>query len=106
PLPACSKRQSTAWQRLQPCLASSEALLSPVFSDRTLLTPGATGDSRPSPIQFIEARLRQKFSRLSVPPKSVVKFVESTRTIFPARCPFGGIQSRQLNSLFPAAVNG
>lgn len=53
-----------------------------------------------------EARFRQKFARLSVPPKSVVKFVESTSTIFPARCSFGGIQSRQLNSVLPAIVKG
>ena len=41
------------------------------------------------------ARLCQKFSRLSVPPKSVVKFVESTSTMSPARCPVGGIQIRR-----------
>jgi len=32
--------------------------------------------------------------------------VESTSTISPARCSFGGIRSKQLNSLFPAAVKG
>ena len=31
------------------------------------------------------ARLCQKFLRLSVPPNSVVKFVESTSTMSPAR---------------------
>ena len=34
-----------------------------------------------------------------MPPKSVVKLVESTRTMSPALCSFGGIHSRQLNSL-------
>jgi hypothetical protein len=38
------------------------------------------------------------FLRLSVPPKSVVKFVESTRTMSPARQPDGGIQISALNS--------
>lgn len=52
------------------------------------------------------ARLRQKFLRLSVPPKSVVKFVESTRTISPDRWFFGGIQISALNSVLPAAVKG
>jgi hypothetical protein len=55
---------------------------------------------------LIVARFLQKFSRLSVPPKSVVKLVESTKTISPARCSFGAIQRRQLNSVLPAAVNG
>ena len=41
-----------------------------------------------------------------MPPKSVVKLVESTSTMSPARCSFGGIQSRQLNSVLPAAVKG
>ena len=39
-----------------------------------------------------------------MPPKSVVKLVESTSTMSPARCSFGGIQSRQLNSVSPAAL--
>jgi hypothetical protein len=30
-------------------------------------------------VHFIRAKFRQKFRRLSVPPKSVVKLVESTR---------------------------
>ena len=60
----------------------------------------------PASGHLINARLRQKYSRLSVPPKSVMKFVESTRMMSPARCPFGGIQMRQLNSLLPAAVKG
>src|ERR1700730_7536588 len=67
---------------------------------QTLQAPIGTG------VHFIRARFRQKFSRLSVPPKSVVKFVESTSTMSPARCLFGGIQSRQLNSVLPAAVKG
>jgi hypothetical protein len=45
------------------------------------------------------ARLCQKFSRLSVPPNSVVKFVESTSTMSPARWPAGDIQIRALNSV-------
>ena len=39
---------------------------------------------------FIIATFRQRFCRLSVPPKSVVKLVESIKTISPARCSFGG----------------
>ena len=41
-----------------------------------------------------------------MPPKSVVKFVESTRTMSPARRPDGGIQISALNSVLPAAVKG
>ena len=52
------------------------------------------------------AIFRQKFFRLSVTPNSVVKCVESTSTMSPARCLSGGIHSRQLNSVLPAAVNG
>ena len=37
-------------------------------------------------VHFIRAKFRQKFCRLSVPPKSVVKFVEFTSTMSPARC--------------------
>jgi hypothetical protein len=37
-------------------------------------------------VHFIRAKFFQKFCRLSVPPKSVVKFVESTSTMSPARC--------------------
>ena len=59
-----------------------------------------------SGVHCISAKFRQKFSKLSVPPKSVVKLVESTSTMSPARCPFGGIQSRQLNSVLPAALKG
>src|SRR4029077_884492 len=55
---------------------------------------------------FISARFRQKFSMLLETPKSTVKCVESVITISPARCSFGGSQSRQLNSLLPASVNG
>src|SRR5688572_10487472 len=54
----------------------------------------------------IVARFFQKFFKLSVPPNSVVKLVESTITMSPARLPTGGSQSRQLNSVLPAAVNG
>src|SRR6478672_2193118 len=57
-------------------------------------------------VHFIRATFRQKFLRLSVPPKSVVKLVESTSTTSPARCISGGIHSRQLNSVLPAAVKG
>src|SRR6187431_2448091 len=57
-------------------------------------------------VHFINARFRQRFARLSVPPKSVVKWVESMSRMSPARCSVGGIHSRQLNSLFPAAVKG
>ena len=52
------------------------------------------------------ARLCQRFLRLSVPPKRVVKWVESIRTMSPARWPVGDIQISALNSLLPAAVNG
>ena len=48
----------------------------------------------------------QKCSRLSVPPNKVVKIVESASRISPPRVPFGGIQMNELNSRFPAAVNG
>ena len=41
-----------------------------------------------------------------MPPKSVVKFVESTSTMSPARSPVGGIQISALNSVLPAAVKG
>jgi hypothetical protein len=41
-----------------------------------------------------------------VPPKSVVKFVESTTTMSPARWPIGGIQISALNSVLPASVKG
>jgi 2-polyprenyl-6-methoxyphenol hydroxylase-like FAD-dependent oxidoreductase len=49
---------------------------------------------------------RGTLDEASVPPKSVVKLVESTSRMSPARCLFGGIQSRQLNSVLPAAVKG
>ena len=55
---------------------------------------------------FIEARFLQKCIKLSVPPKSVVKLVESTSKIFPERGLLGGIQSRQLNAVLPASVKG
>ena len=57
-------------------------------------------------VHFIVAIFRQKFFRLPVTPNSVVKCVMSTSTMSPARCFAGGIHSRQLNSVFPAAVNG
>ena len=52
------------------------------------------------------AMFRQKCSKLSVPPKSVVKIVESASRISPPRSPRGGDQRHELNSRFPAAVNG
>jgi hypothetical protein len=55
---------------------------------------------------FIVTRLCQKFLRLSVPPNRVVKFVESTMTMSPARWPVGGIQISALNSVLPASVKG
>src|SRR4029077_6113868 len=54
----------------------------------------------------ITAKLCQRFRRLSVPPNRVVKLVESSNTICPARCWSGDIQSRQLNSVLPALVKG
>jgi hypothetical protein len=73
------------------------------WMERARIIRSVLGMPRP---HFIEARFRQRFARLSVPPKSVVKCVESMSRMSPARCSFGGIQSRQLNSLFPAAVKG
>src|SRR5262245_57497753 len=67
------------------------------------------GADTSSPIAIrthILARFFQNFSRLSVPPNNVVKMVESTSKMFPARSPFGGIQTQELNSVLPAAVNG
>ena len=37
-------------------------------------------------VHFIKAKFLQKFCKLSVPPKSVVKLVKSTSTMSPARC--------------------
>ena len=51
-------------------------------------------------------RLRQKRSKLSELPNKVVKIVESASKISPAREPLGGIHRKQLNSRFPASVNG
>ena len=48
----------------------------------------------------------QKRVRLSSPPKSVVKIVESANRMSPARLPAGGIQRNMLISRFPASVNG
>ena len=56
--------------------------------------------------QDIDAKLRQKRSRLSVPPNSVVKMVESASRMWPAREAPGGSQSSELNARFPAAMNG
>src|SRR4029450_7093557 len=70
----------------------------------TRLTKSKFEDA-PSLVHIV-ARFFQKFFRLSVPPNNVVKLVESTITMSPARLPAGGSQSRQLNSLLPAAVNG
>src|SRR6185436_2799191 len=72
-------------------------------------SPGVslTNQNPHSPHLFhIVARFFQKFFRLSVPPNKVVKFVESTITMSPARLPAGGSQSKQLSSVLPAAVNG
>ena len=52
------------------------------------------------------ARFLQKRSRLSSPPKRVVKIVESARKMSPARSPDGGIHRNMLNSRLPASVNG
>jgi hypothetical protein len=60
----------------------------------------------PSSSYFIVARLYQRFLRLSVPPKRVVKFVESIRMMLPARPLEGGIQIKLLNSVLPASVKG
>lgn len=53
----------------------------------------------------ILARFFQKVSNDSTPPNSVVKIVESAKRMSPARSPLGGIQMKELNSVFPAAVN-
>src|SRR4051812_49720777 len=52
------------------------------------------------------ARLCQKRAKLSSPPNRVLKVVRSASKISPARVPLGGIQRKQLNSRFPASVNG
>jgi hypothetical protein len=52
---------------------------------RRLYAVNAVGHD-PSGAYFISARFRQKFTKLSVPPKRVVKFVESTSTMSAARC--------------------
>src|SRR5262245_33119552 len=49
---------------------------------------------------------RQKCPRLSVPPNSVVKMVESASRMSPPRPSVGGIHTHELNSRFPTAVNG
>ena len=41
-----------------------------------------------------------------MPPNNVVKIVESASKISPPRVSVGGIQMKELNSRFPAAVNG
>jgi len=94
---------------------ASAAPRSTAFSLRTLKVSGrasigVVGEAalrrRDAVRHFISAKLRQKFRRLLVPPKSVVKFVESTMTMSPARWPVGGIQISALNSLLPASVKG
>ena len=62
--------------------------------------------SKPRRLTHFVARFFQNRSRLSSPPKSVVKIVESASRISPARSPAGGIQRNMLNSRFPASVNG
>src|SRR5262249_30218193 len=52
------------------------------------------------------ARFFQKRSRLSSPPNSVVKMVESASRMSPARSPAGGIHRNMLNSLFPCSMKG
>ena len=63
------------------------------FRPRTLLCRG-----------YSVARFLQKFSRLSVSPNKVVKFVESMITMSLERCPGGGRESRRFDSLLPAEV--
>jgi hypothetical protein len=57
-------------------------------------------------LRHILAKFLQNFARLSVPPNNVVKIVESASKMCPARWSLGGIQMQELNSVFPAAVNG
>ena len=55
-------------------------------------------------VPFISWRGSSRSScRLSSPPKSVVKIVESASKMSPARSPAGGIQRNMLNSRFPAS---
>lgn len=55
---------------------------------------------------FMVAKLCQRLRRLSVPPNSVVKCVESMSTMSPDRVPVGGIQINALKSVLPSAVKG
>jgi hypothetical protein len=60
-----------------------------------VLPPSSAASWLPAASQarhFMVARLCQKFLRLSVPPNNVVKLVESTSTMSPARPASGGIQ--------------
>ena len=55
---------------------------------------------------YFVARFFQKRSRLSSPPKSVVKMVESASRMSPGRSLARGIQRNMLKALLPASVNG
>jgi hypothetical protein len=50
-----------------------------VMLRRTKALPEALHAPAVTGVHFIRAKFRQKFRRLSVPPKSVVKLVESTK---------------------------
>ena len=78
---------------------------------RELYAKNCCGAGRAESVCFLRgvnlmARFFQKHSRLSSPPKRVVKMVESASRMSPARSPLGGIQRKQLNSLFPASMKG
>ena len=64
--------------------ASGGNLVTPLR--RIKAPPEALQASAVAVVHFIRAKFRQKFCRLSMPPKSVVKLVESTSTISPVRC--------------------
>src|SRR5437879_3090046 len=92
----------------EPCDLPQESEVNVIILPRACrvpLTNPAALLSHP-PAHRIVARFLQKCSRLSVPPNKVVKIVESASRISPPRVPFGGIQMNELNSRFPAAVNG
>src|SRR5262249_35292384 len=52
------------------------------------------------------ARFFQNCFRLSSAPNNVLNTVESASRISPARAPFEGIHTNELNSRLPASVNG
>src|SRR4029077_2360112 len=54
----------------------------------------------------IVARFFQQVSNDSTPPNNLVKIVESASRMCPARCVVDGIQIHELNSVFPASMNG